>query len=455
VCALGAAALLAGCKNADPVFDTELVVESAPTPGASVTLNNQPYGVTPVRVKGLPPGPVLVEVTLEGFKRAYETYTVPDKGSKTVTLTMRQLVGEVTIESEPPNATVYLDQGTPLGVTPLKALKLPEGVHTIEVHRDKYEPMTETIEVKADYKYTKLFTLKARGSRIEVFSTPTAAAIYLNNALQVEKTPSRVPVNPGTYTVGVYRVGYIMGEEVVTVGPAADATVNLILKEGAVPQGMVLIPAGDFIMGTDDKSPDERPKRTLFVESFYIDKYEVTNVEYKEFFETHTYPTGQDEYPITGVTWEQATEFAQLAKRRLPTEVEWEKAARGTDGREYPWSNVWDPELVNFNDGGLNPRALPVGKFRGGASPYGCLDMAGNVYEWTSSWYERYKGNTEIVKEYGQIFKVLRGGSFKTGPFEARCMTRRYDLMTNKRDDYGFRCAADVESVPPARLPGK
>ncbi|MBM3290360.1 MAG: formylglycine-generating enzyme family protein, partial [Candidatus Hydrogenedentes bacterium] len=87
-----------------------------------------------------------------------------------------------------------------------------------------------------------------------------------------------------------------------------------------------------------------------------------------------------------------------------------------------------------------------------GASPFGCMDMAGNVYEWTASWYAAYPGNTSIVKEYGQVFRVLRGGSYKTGSFEARCMTRRYDLDTNKRVDYGFRCAADVAKGPPGRL---
>ena len=125
------------------------------------------------------------------------------------------------------------------------------------------------------------------------------------------------------------------------------------------------------------------------------------------------------------------------------------RAARGEDAREYPWGNTWDPELANVNTGQLNLRALPVGKFRAGASPYGCLDMSGNVYEWTASWYDTYKGNTQIEKNYGQLFRVLRGGSFRTGQFEARCMTRRYDLVTNKREDYGFRCAADIEEARP------
>ena len=448
-CALGIVALIAGCQEKNPVFNTELVVETVPEPGAMVNINGQPYGKSPARILGLPPGPVLVEVNLDGFKRAYDTYTIPETGIKTASLAMERLVGTVTIESDPPRATVYLNDGTPFGTTPIVDYRLPEGKHTLEAHMDKYEPTTDTLVIRAGMNYSKLLTLKARGSQIEVFSTPTSASIYLNNVLQKEKTPYRIPVKPDVYTVGVYKSGYIQDEQVVEVKPASTTTVNLILKEGAVPQGMVLIPAGDFTLGTDDKSPDERPKQKIHVEAFYIDKYEVTNAEYKAVVSSHTYPENQDEYPVTGVTWEQATEFARLAKKRLPTEIEWEKAARGADAREYPWGDTWNPEFANINTGQLNLRALPVGKFRAGASPYGCLDMSGNVYEWTASWYSAYEGNTQIEKNYGQLFRVLRGGSFKTGQFEARCMTRRYDLVTNKREDYGFRCAADIEEVKP------
>ncbi|NUM56434.1 MAG: SUMF1/EgtB/PvdO family nonheme iron enzyme [Candidatus Hydrogenedentes bacterium] len=446
-----AAALVPGCKGGDEVYDTEIVVNTAPQQGAELKLNGQVYGVTPRPVRGLPPGPVFVDVSLAGFKRAYDTYKVPESGSATFTITMERMVGDVTIQSEPTRAAVYLKDGTPLGVTPITGLKLPEGIHEIEVRHEKYEPLTEKIVVRADYKYSKLFTLKARESRIEVFSTPSSANIYLNNALQNEKTPARIPITPGTYTVGVYKGGYIMEEVVVNVEPASDANVSVILKEGEVPMGMVLVPGGDFIMGTDDKSPDERPKRTLNIESFYIDKYEVTNAQFKEVFASHTFPKGQEEYPVLDVTWEEATAYAKQVGKRLPTEEEWEKAARGTDGREYPWGDLWNPELANVNAGQLNPKALPVGKLIGGASPYGCMDMAGNAYEWTSSWYQRYKGNEDIVKEYGQVFRVLRGGSFRKDPFDARCVRRSYDLNTNRREDYGFRCAADV--APPGGPP--
>ncbi|HRK33586.1 MAG TPA: SUMF1/EgtB/PvdO family nonheme iron enzyme [Candidatus Hydrogenedentes bacterium] len=447
ICAL---ALLNGCGSDDTIFNTEIVVESKPVSGAEVLINGQSYGTTPLPVRGLPPGPVLVELTLEGYKRIYDTYSVPDQGSATYTLNMARLVGEVTIESEPNSASVFLDDGTPLGVTPLRNLQFPEGTHTIELRKDRYEPLTATLEVRADYKYRKPYVLKPRQSQIVVFSTPSGAFIYLNNTIQKEKTPARLPVQPGTYTVAVYAKGYIMAEQVITVDPAADANVSLVLKEGAVPPGMLLIPGGEFTMGTEDRSPDERPRRVVHVEPFYMDKYEVTNAQFKEAFPEYVVKKGQEDYPETGVTWEQATEYAKLVGKRLPTEIEWEKAARGTDVREYPWGQIWDPTIVNVNTGKPGSRLYPVGHFRANASPYGCLDMAGSVYEWTSSWYSAYPGNTDIVKEYGQVFRVLRGGSFLKGQFEARCASRHYDVMTNSREDYGIRCAADVvEDGPP------
>ncbi|MDZ4858541.1 MAG: SUMF1/EgtB/PvdO family nonheme iron enzyme [Candidatus Hydrogenedentes bacterium] len=443
-CVVWAFALIGGCTGDEKIFDTEIVIQSVPASGAEVQINGQVYGVTPRTVRGLPPGPVLIDLTLEGYKRTYDTYEVPVQGAGSFTLMMPRLVGEVSIESTPSSASVYLEDGTPLGVTPLRNVQLPEGTHKIELRKDRYEPLTATLEVRADYKYTKPYKLEPRQSRIEVFSTPSSAFIYLNNRIQKEKTPARLPVTPGTYTVAVYAKGYIMAEQVITVEPASDANVSLSMKEGAVPPGMVLIPGGEFTMGMDEKSPDERPKRTLLVEAFYIDKYEVSNAQYKEVFPSHDVKKGQEDYPVTGLTWEQATEYAKLAGKRLPTEIEWEKAARGADGREYPWGNLWDPTLANINHGKPGNKLMPLGEFLGGASPYGCLDMSGNVYEWTSSWYSAYPGNTDIVKEYGQVYRVLRGGSYLKGPFEARSTARHYDLMANEREDYGLRCATDV-----------
>lgn len=444
--------MLVGCREKEPLFDTVIVVKSTPVDGAEVFINTEKYGVTPCSIRGLPPGPVLVEVTLEGYKRAYDTYRVPDHGSETFTLSMERLTGEVSIHSEPSQAEVYLNGRTFIGVTPITAYKLPAGTHTFELRKDKYEPYTATLDVQVGYKYSKRYDLTPRASRLEVYSSPSGASIWINNQIQREKTPARIVVRPGTYSVSVYTRGYVMAEEIVTVEPGGDAAVHLRMNEGTAPPGMLLVPGGEFVMGVDDRSPDERPKRTIYVEAFYIDKYEVTNEQFKAVFPTHVFAEGEENYPVAGVSWEEATAYAQRVKKRLPTEEEWEKAARGTDAREYPWGNLWDPNLANVRlPTTRQPKLTPVGEYLGGASPYGCLDMAGNVYEWTSSWYAAYPGNQDIKKEYGQVFRVLRGGSFDTAQFDARCARRHFDLMNAKRKDYGFRCAMDVEDTSPRR----
>jgi len=233
---------------------------------------------------------------------------------------------------------------------------------------------------------------------------------------------------------------------------------------GDSPNDMVQIPAGEFTMGTDDRLPDEGPQHKVSLPAFYIDKYEVTNLQYKKFndetnrkspshFRNRTYPDGKADHPVTYVSWEDADAYCRWAGKRLPTDEEWEKAARGTDGRNFPWGNEFDVAKANTpvrweflkKDGDTTP----VGAFKAGSSPYGLYDMSGNVWEWTSSWYKAYPGNTHPTENYGEKYKVLKGGSwwdcsfYKCG-ISAPSYNRAFFLSRTRNKSFGFRCAKDA-----------
>lgn len=219
---------------------------------------------------------------------------------------------------------------------------------------------------------------------------------------------------------------------------------------------MVLIPAGMFLMGSDSTSSDEGPLQSLYLPAFYIDRYEVTNSEYKKFIDatgrakpSHwrngIYPSGEDRYPVVGISWYDARAYAQWAGKRLPTEAEWEKAARGDDGRTYPWGDDFVADWVNAKgDGDVYPQTAPVGAFPKGVSPYGLFDMSGNVWEWTENWFDRYPGNMMENASYGEQYRVIRGGSWINFDGNVRTFNRGKYYPSDTSLLLGFRCALDA-----------
>jgi len=240
---------------------------------------------------------------------------------------------------------------------------------------------------------------------------------------------------------------------------------------------MISIPAGEFIIGNNGRptaegagDPDEMPEHRAYLDTFLIDKYEVTNAQYKAFVDatSHrppkhwessppgaagsgaTYPPEKANHPVVYVDWYDANEYCHWAGKRLPTEEEWEKAARGTDGRNFPWGSSFDPKRANTPQYWLSLNkdgdTMPVGSFENGKSPYGLYDMAGNVYEWTANWYKAYPHNPEPNPHYGEKNKIVRGGSWYdclsygcglSSPSYNR--SRFAPEIRNK--GFGFRCA--------------
>ncbi|OGS18446.1 MAG: hypothetical protein A3J83_07695 [Elusimicrobia bacterium RIFOXYA2_FULL_40_6] len=215
--------------------------------------------------------------------------------------------------------------------------------------------------------------------------------------------------------------------------------------------GMIYISSGEFLMGTEDGFDYETPKRKVFLPAFFIDKYEVTNSQFKRFVDSTlrtppahwkggSFPKGEENYPVSSIAYYDALAYAKWAGKRLPTEEEWEKAARGSDARIYPWGNDWEKKYANVRPMLGFGKPKPVGSCPEGASKDGVCDLCGNVWEWTTSWFQPYPGNTKPDPNYGEKFKVIRGGSYRQSEVIAQTVRRDFLDPNALRIDVGFRC---------------
>jgi len=240
------------------------------------------------------------------------------------------------------------------------------------------------------------------------------------------------------------------------VAAPATASTRINAKDGAE---MIYIPAGPFLMGNSRRMADANPSRTVTLSGFYIDKTPVTVGMYRRYCKE----TGRrmlwapkdpraDDYPISTASYDEAAAYCRWAGGRLPTEAEWEKAARGTDGRIYPWGNAFDRSRLRCSQSALGDvgGTAPVGSYPSGASPYGVLDMAGNVYQWCSDWFSAdYPKTAPLVNPTGPATgkeRVLRGGSWNFFAPNSFFSFRRFGQAPDRRTNgLGFRCAIAVQ----------
>jgi len=241
---------------------------------------------------------------------------------------------------------------------------------------------------------------------------------------------------------------------------------------------MILIPAGEFVMGSDpgkdpDARDDEQPQHTIYLPDYAMARTPVTNAQYAVFLQATRYdpprhwriwfwkrrwpPMGRQDYPVVNVSWYDARAYCQWLSEvtgksyRLPSEAEWEKAARGTNGRIYPWGDEWDPQCCYTAEGRAKEDTIPVGTHPQGASPYGLLDMIGNVWEWTSSLWGPDLRHPDFTYPYDpadgrenpvaptSVRRVLRGVSFFNDRHVARCAARYRYSPRNSYVSVGFR----------------
>lgn len=251
--------------------------------------------------------------------------------------------------------------------------------------------------------------------------------------------------------------------------------------------GMTLlyVPAGEFTMGSDDGNDSEKPAHIVYIEAFWIDQTEVANFMFVKFLnnmvsqvsveeggdvtlgEYNIYDltcgecpnwtdrikwdgnsflveSGYENHPVTFVSWYGAGSYCSWVDRHLPTESEWEKAARGENAFIYPWGDKQpDNSLLNYNR--VINDTTEIGNYPAGASPYGALDMAGNVWEWVDDWYDAYPGSTMSTSNYGTTYRVARGGAWNKNDFVVRSTIRSGYIPVATSYEVGFRCAMDAQ----------
>ena len=221
---------------------------------------------------------------------------------------------------------------------------------------------------------------------------------------------------------------------------------------------MALVPAGEFIMGSDVGRDDEKPAHTVYLDAYYIDVNEVTNAVYKACVDvgacippenTSSYTRLNyynnalyDDYPVVYVDWNMAKTYCEWRGASLPTESQWEKAAGGGLGFTYPWGGDIDCNKANYFT--CKADTTKVGSYESGRSPYGLYDMAGNVSEWVVNWFDAYPKNIKINSSYGTEYRVLRGGSWNFSGFDLRTSARSHYRPLNSEYFIGFRCAKDL-----------
>jgi formylglycine-generating enzyme required for sulfatase activity/tRNA A-37 threonylcarbamoyl transferase component Bud32 len=438
-------------QGVDGVFhDVEII--SNP-PGATVFLNEENRGPAPLPLR-LAAGTYRLRLELKYHASQEQPIKVESKQSNSFTLAKIQ--GSVHIDSEPRGARILLD-GQEIGVTPLP-YRLEGGPHEAVLVLDGHHREKVAFEiVNADPALpVKGVLRKVPPATVTVECEIPGVEVVVDNAA--------LKAQPAVLESGRHRIRVLDIQKLVEVEPGEERTVKFTLAE----LGLVEVGAGEFLFGVPDvlvAAADQDRREKLPV--FYADRCEVTNARYSLFLDwirrtgdhskcdkqegkakDHT-PTfwkrtdNQDlmdpEKPVVGVDYYDAFAYAAWAGKRLPTEAEWEKAARGTEGWTYPWGNDWAAEEKRLNWGDLRAtvdgyeRTAPVGQFPAGASPWGCLDMAGNVTEWTSDlWDERTCSH-----------RVVKGGSYLEMQL-CRLWERLPEPPNGSQKYLGFRCVVSA-----------
>ncbi|MBC8231218.1 PEGA domain-containing protein [bacterium] len=426
--------------------------------GTIVYLNDKQVGETPLTLK-LEPNTYSLRISAGDKYQEIPSKSVVIVNKQTQELggELQRLKGGVTILSTPGEAEIYLNSRK-VGVTPKKLVNLDADDYTLTLKKNGYGDYTQTLRIRDGMLPSINVTLSQKGS-VKIISTPTNADIYLDSR-KIGVTPKTLSdLEPGNYTLTVKKKGYEIYTQRLRVKREMLPDINATLKKITAPEGMVLIPAGEFSMGSNDGDDHENPVHTVYLDAFYMDKHEVTVGQYKKFLQAtgHKAPNWSDvsqvsptdNHPIIYVSWNDAQAYCKWPGKRLPTEAEWEKAARGgLVGKKYPWGDSIDSSKANYN---WNvDSTTPVGKYP--PNGYGLYDMAGNVREWCSDLYDKnYYSSSPRNNPPGAASgssRVVRGGSRLSTNSPLRAAYRYYYGPKHMHHGLGFRSCVAQDVTP-------
>jgi len=391
-------------------------------------------------------------------------------------------VGILRVTSEPDGAAIWLDYRDTGKLTPVTIKNLRVGGHVVQVRLEGHDPWEQQITVEHDRTLAVQATLRKRvvygqvsGRVVDPNGKPVVGALVVLVAVGATNTDADGHftfrhVQQGQYDLRVSADGYKPGEATARTGQALEVGLALaptprpgpsstgrpwerpgtqLGQEITGPAGikLVWVPGGSFMMGSNDGDDDEKPVHEVELDGFWIGKTEVTVAQWRSVMgSVPEHNDRGDDHPVVWVSWDDCQEFCEKVGLSLPTEAQWEYAARGPESRVYPWGDEWDPKRVCCHENrGPGGRMFPVGSFSAGASWCGALDMAGNVYEWCGDCYDEdcyaQSPRRNPTGPAAGEWRVLRGGSWGSSASICRSAARRHRRPEDSYDDLGFRVA--------------
>jgi formylglycine-generating enzyme required for sulfatase activity len=447
--------------------EEEVVKFESEPEGAMVEIDGKPLCNTPCS-KLLREGAYKVAFKLPKHLTE-EREIIVKKGMVPFKVKLTPDVGYISVQSEPDGIDVFVNKEK-AGKTPLTRYEVEPGRYEVLLKDPRFYETGKVVDVGRGEERVLSFKPVPRegGIKVRAFDekeNALEADVYLDGK-KIGRAPGSFKVIIGEHEIEVKGADGSLWKGKVSVQEKQVTTLDAILKKPVEREDMVFIPAGEFMMGCTPKDSkcdsDEKPYHKVYLDAYYIDRHEVTVAEYRKCVEAGkcTPPaigdycnwgkTGRENHPVNCVDWYQADAYCRWAGKRLPTEAEWEKAARGTDGRIYPWGNEFDcKKSCNSVSPCKNESTCAVGSHPDDKSPYGVMDMAGNVWEWVSDWYDENSYSSSpsgnpTGPSSGEL-RVLRGGAwwFK---FQGHLrVSSRFKLGPQSwYVDGGFRCVRRV-----------